>query len=207
MYTPSHFEMAELSEIHAAMREARLASLVTAGPDGLTATPVPLFLDPEEGENGTLYGHVARANPQWRSETAGEAMAIFMGAEAYVSPSWYATKQETGKVVPTWNYVTVHAYGPVAFFEDPERLLEVVTRLTDLHEGARTAPWAVADAPESFVRSQLRGIVGVRLPISRLEAKAKMSQNRPVADRAGVIRGLSESEREADRAAAALVPE
>jgi transcriptional regulator len=126
--------------------------------------------------------------------------------EAYVSPSWYATKQETHKVVPTWNYVAVHAYGPVEFFEDADRLLDVITRLTHLHEQARRDRWAVADAPADFIKAQLKGIVGLRMPISRLDGKRKMSQNRNPADRAGVINGLSESNRPEDRIVASLIP-
>lgn len=205
MYVPTPFREDDLTAIHATMRAARLASLVTSGPDGLVATPLPLLLDPAEGPQGTLYGHVARANPQWKA-SAGEAMAIFMGPDAYVTPSWYATKRETGKVVPTWNYVAVHAYGPAEFFDDPDRLLDVVTRLTALHEAPRAEPWAVSDAPEAFVRAQLKGIVGLRLPIARIDAKRKMSQNRNAADRAGVAAGLAGSEAEADRAVAALIP-
>jgi transcriptional regulator len=129
-----------------------------------------------------------------------------MGPDAYVSPAWYAAKREHGKVVPTWNYVAVHAYGPAEFFEDANRLLGVVTRLTDLHERPRAEPWAVADAPEGFVRAQLRGIVGLRMPIARLEGKRKMSQNRSAADRAGVAAGLAASDRASERAAAKLIP-
>ncbi|MBP0445490.1 FMN-binding negative transcriptional regulator [Roseomonas sp. SSH11] len=206
MYIPPAFREEDPTLLHAVMREARLASLVTATPDGLLATPLPLFLDETEGEMGVLYGHVARANPQWKAAATGDAMAIFMGPDAYVSPSWYATKRETGKVVPTWNYVAVHAYGPAEFFDDAERLLQVVTRLTDLHESPRAEPWAVSDAPESFIRAQLRGIVGLRLPIVRLEGKRKMSQNRNAEDRAGVAEGLAASGREAERASAALIP-
>lgn len=206
MYVPSAFRLDELSALHGAIRAARLANFVTATPEGLLATPLPLFLDPEEGPHGTLYGHLARANPQWRLPTQGEALALFGGPDAYVSPSWYASKQEHGKVVPTWNYVAVHAYGTAEFFEDAERLRQVVTRLTALHEAGRPEPWAVSDAPESFVRAQLRGIVGLRLPIARLEGKSKMSQNRSAEDRAGVARGLAASPREGERAAAALIP-
>ena len=133
-------------------------------------------------------------------------MAIFTGPEAYVSPSWYATKQETHKVVPTWNYIAVHAYGPVAFFEDADRLLDVVTRLTDLHEQSRQARWAVADAPADFIKAQLKGIIGLRMPITKLDGKRKMSQNRNPADRAGVIDGLLESARPEDRVVASLIP-
>jgi transcriptional regulator len=206
MYVPPAFREDDLAALHATMREARLATLVTATAEGLVATPLPLFLRPEEGPYGTLYGHVARANPQWSLSPTGDALALFMGPDAYVTPSWYAAKREHGKVVPTWNYVAVHAYGPAEFFEDPDRLLEVVTRLTDLHEQSRAEPWAVTDAPASFVRAQLKGIVGLRLPIARIEGKRKMSQNRSAADRAGVAAGLAASDRAAERAAAALIP-
>ena len=205
MYTPPAFREDSLPILHAWISAARLASLVTAGPAGLLATPLPLFLDPSEGEQGVLYGHVAKANPQWKTASSAEALVIFMGPDAYISPSWYATKQVDGKVVPTWNYVAVHAYGPVEFFEDAGRLLQVVTKLTDLHEQKRAEPWAVDDAPAPFVASQLRGIVGLRIPITRLEGKRKMSQNRSAADQANVAAGLADSDVDADRAAAALI--
>ncbi|WP_458097953.1 FMN-binding negative transcriptional regulator [Roseomonas sp. WA12] len=206
MYVPPAFREDDLAALHGTLREARLANLVTATSEGLLATPLPLFVVPDEGAYGTLYGHVARANTQWKLPPAGDAMALFMGADAYISPSWYPSKQEHHKVVPTWNYVAVHAYGPVEFFDDADRLLEVVTRLTNLHEGAHATPWAVTDAPESFIRGQLKGIVGLRLPITRLEGKRKMSQNRSAEDRAGVAAGLAASDRTSDRAAAALIP-
>lgn len=205
MYTPPAFREDDPAALRAAMREARLATLVTATAEGLVATPLPLFLDETEGALGTLYGHVARANRQWTLEPAGEALAIFAGPDAYVTPSWYPSKHEHGKAVPTWNYVAVHAYGPVEFFEDRERLREAVTRLTELYERPRADPWAVTDAPESYVEAQLRGIVGLRLPIARIEGKRKMSQNRPQADRDGVAAGLGASASEADRRVAALV--
>jgi len=207
MYIPSHFQESDLTVLHKMMQEARLATLVTATPEGLIGTPLPLFLVPDEGEYGTLYGHVARANAQWRLPPAGNAMAIFMGPDAYVSPSWYPSKQEQGKVVPTWNYVAIHAYGPVEFFDESDRLLEVVTRLTNRHEGPRAEPWAVNDAPEEYIRAQLRGIVGLRLPIARLDGKTKMSQNRTAEDRAGVAKGLAESADASDRAVAPLIPD
>ncbi|WP_395455758.1 FMN-binding negative transcriptional regulator [Azospirillum melinis] len=206
MYVPPAFREDDLPTLHALMRETRLANLVTATDEGLMATPLPLFLAPDEGPCGTLYGHLARANPQWKQQSLGEAMVLFTGSEAYVSPSWYASKEEHGKVVPTWNYIAVHAYGPAEFFDDADRLLEVVTRLTDLHEGRRTAPWAVADAPVDFIRAQLRGIVGLRLPITRIQGKRKMSQNRSAEDRAGVATGLATSDRNSDREVAALIP-
>lgn len=206
MYTPPAFRDDDKESLRATIRAARLANFVTATADGPLATPLPLFLDESEGEHGVIYGHLAKANPQWRVPPVGDALAIFMGPDAYVTPAWYATKQETGKVVPTWNYVTVHAHGPVEFFDDAARLLDIVSRLTDLHEGARTSPWAVSDAPADFVQSQLRGIVGLRMPVTRIEGKRKMSQNRNAADRAGVAEGLAASERAADREVAALIP-
>ncbi|MBV9461592.1 MAG: FMN-binding negative transcriptional regulator [Bradyrhizobium sp.] len=205
MYTPPAFKDDDLDSIRATIRAARLANLVTATADGPVATPLPLFLDESEGERGVLYGHVAKANPQWRAVPIGEALAIFMGPEAYVTPSWYATKQETGKVVPTWNYIAVHAYGPVEFFEDAERLLQVVTRLTNRHEQSRAEPWAVSDAPADFVAAQLRGIVGLRIPVTRLEGKRKMSQNRPETDRVRVAAGLAASDNPQDREVAPLI--
>ena len=171
MYVPPAFRVDDLAAMHGTMREARLASLVTATARGLVATPLPLILAAEEGPYGTLYGHVARANPQWNLPPMGDAMAMFMGLDAYISPSWYPSKIEHHKVVPTWNYVAVHAYGPVEFFEDADRLLEIVTRLTKLHEQPRAEPWAVTDAPEAFIRAQLKGIIGLRLPITRIEGK------------------------------------
>ena len=199
MYVPPAFRVEDLPTLHAAMRDARIANLVTATADGLIATPLPLLLDPAEGDYGTLYGHVARANPHWSAAATGDSLALFGGPEAYVSPSWYPSKQAHGSVVPTWNYVAVHAYGPVEFFDDPQRMLSIVTRLTEHHEAGRPAPWAVSDAPENFIRAQLRGIVGLRMPITRLEGKRKLSQNRNAEDRAGVVAGLAASDRPGDR--------
>lgn len=205
MYIPPAFLDQDRASLHATIRAVRLANFITATADGLMASPLPLILDEGEGANGVLYGHVARANPQWKSAPVGEAMAIFMGPDAYVTPSWYETKQETGKVVPTWNYVAVHAYGTAEFFDDADRLLAVVTRLTNLHEKPLAAPWAVSDAPADFIRAQLKGIVGFRMPITRIEGKRKMSQNRSATDQARVIEGLSASERPSDRAVATMM--
>src|SRR5690606_13762548 len=188
------------------IREARLSTLVTMTAEGLVATPLPLFLDDTEGEFGTLYGHLAKANPQWKLPPACDALIIFAGPDAYITPSWYASKREHGKVVPTWNYEAVHAYGPTEFFDDEERLLNVVTRLTNLHEKPRAQPWAITDAPESFIKGQIRGIVGVRVPITRIEGKRKMSQNRTEADREGIAVGLAQSKRENDQRVAAMIP-
>jgi transcriptional regulator len=206
MYTPPAFALDDPDEIRAMIRAARIATFVTFGPDGLLATPLPMFLDEGEGPFGVLHGHVARANRQWSTPVTGEAMAVFMGPDAYVTPSWYATKAETGKVVPTWNYEAAHVYGPAEFFTDAERLRESVTRLTERHEAERSHPWAVSDAPEPFVRSQLKGIVGIRMPVTRIEAKRKMSQNRGAEDRAGVAEGLAASERPGDRRVATIIP-
>lgn len=204
MYTPPAFRDDDMAGLLATIRASRLANFVTATADGPLATPLPLYLD--ESEPGVIYGHLAKANPQCRVPPLGDGLAIFMGPDSYVTPTWYASKQETGKVVPTWNYVAVHVYGPVEFFDDAGRLLEVVSRLTRLHESNRASPWAVSDAPPDFVAAQLRGIVGVRMPITRIEGKRKMSQNRNAADRAGVAAGLAASERDSDRDVASLIP-
>ena len=206
MYTPPAFRDDDRASLLATMRAARLANFVTATADGPLVSPLPLLIDEAEGEHGVIYGHLAKANPQWRVPPLGEGLVIFMGSEAYVTPAWYATKAETGKVVPTWNYVAVHAHGPVEFFHDPGRLLDAVTRLTNLHERSRGAPWQVSDAPPAFIAAQLRGIVGLRMPITRLEGKRKMSQNRSEADRAGVAAGLLASGQASDGEVAALIP-
>lgn len=206
MYTPPAFREEDPTILRQIIREARLSTLVTATSDGLFATPLPLFLDETEGSHGVIYGHLAKANTQWKAAPIGEALVVFSGPDAYVTPSWYASKQEHGKVVPTWNYVAVHAYGPVEFFDDEVRLHQAVTRLTKIYEQAREKPWAVTDAPDTFIRSQLKGIVGIRLPIARIEGKRKMSQNRPDADRIGVALGLGQSERESDRHVSTMIP-
>ena len=204
MYVPPLFKEDRIEVLHDAIRRARLATLVTLTGDGLIASHVPMLLDADPAPYGTLLGHVARPNAQARDVVAGvQALAIFHGPDAYITPSWYATKRENGKVVPTWNYVAIHAYGPVEFFDDRERLRAVVTRLTERFEAPRAEPWAVTDAPADFIDGMLKGIVGFALPIARLEGKWKMSQNRPPADRAGVVAGL-ESDGLGD--VAALIP-
>lgn len=206
MYIPTQFRIEDVPDIHAIMRETRLASLVTVADGALMATPLPMMLDATDGPYGTLYAHLAKANPQWRTGGTAEAMVIFSGPDAYVSPSLYPSKQRDGKVVPTWNYVAVHAYGVPEFFADAAPLLDVVRRLTDLHEGTRADPWAVSDAPEPFIQSQLKGIVGVKLRITRLEGKRKASQNRQPDDRAGVKAALGASDSAEQRAIAAMIP-
>ena len=192
MYLPAHFEQTDRAALHALMREHPLAALVTCGPEGLTADPVPLELDPADGENGTLLGHVARANPLWRVAAGTSVLAIFNGPQAYVSPSWYASKAATHKVVPTWNYTVVHAHGVLEAVDDAPGLRALVGRLTDRHEAPRAAPWAVQDAPPDYVQQMLRAIVGIRIPIARLVGKWKVSQNRSGDDRLGVATGLGE---------------
>lgn len=191
MYLPQLFKEDRVAVLHDAIRASRLATLVTLTADGLIASHVPVLLDAEPAPYGTLHGHLARPNPQAKGALPGtEALVIFHGPEAYVSPSHYETKRQNGKVVPTWNYVAIHAYGPITFFSDPDRLLDVVTRLTTREEGKRAAPWAVTDAPGDFIDVMLKGIVGFVLPITRLEGKWKMSQNRPAEDQSGVVQGL-----------------
>jgi len=206
MYCPPAFRVEELASLHGLMRAARLANVVTFGANGLHASPLPLFLDETEGPFGTLYGHFARANAQWKDTPLSDALAIFMGPDAYVSPSWYASKNEHGKVVPTWNYSAVHARGPIEFFDDEARLRDVVERLTNLHEAERPEVWSVSDAPAPFLRGQLRGIIGLRLPVTGLEGKNKMSQNRSAADRAGVAEGMAGSSHASERAVAGKIP-
>ena len=206
MYTPSAFSEQDLLTLQQHIQGTRLATLVTHGKLGLQAIHVPLLLRPEQGPNGTLYGHLARANPQWQElAEGGEVLVIFPGADAYVSPSFYPAKAEHGKVVPTWNYVAVHAYGQAEVFDDADRLLNLVSALTDRHEAGRDKPWKVADAPAQYIDSMLKAIVGFALPIQRLEGKRKLSQNRSAADQAGVQQGLAASADSQDQALAQLM--
>ena len=208
MYVPPAFAEDRLPVLHDAIRRARLVTLVTLGADGLEASHLPVLLDADAGPYGTLLGHFSKANPQWRRLSPEvPALAIAAGPDAYVTPSWYETKKRTGKAVPTWNYVAVHAYGTLELFEDQESLHEMVTRLTDLHEAGRPDAWKVTDAPEDFLQGMFKGSVGFRLPIARIEGKWKLSQNRPAEDRAGVVDGLREGGGEAELAVADLMAE
>lgn len=212
MYVPPHNAVDDPATIHAAIRAFPLATLVTCGAGGLMANHVPLMFeanDPAaETGFGTLHGHVSIANPQWREIAAGtEVLAIFNGPDAYISPSVYATKRDTGKVVPTWNYVVVHAYGRGTTYDNDARLHALVTRLTDAHEVAREGRWAVSDAPEAYIANQLRGIVGIEIVLTRTIGKWKTSQNRSDADRAGAIADLAVSEAPAARALGAVMAE
>jgi transcriptional regulator len=191
MYTPAHFAETRIPVLHGLMRRCPLAALVAVTPRGLDANHLPLVLDESRGELGTLRGHVARSNPAWREISAGaEVLAIFHGDNRYISPSWYPTKHEHGKVVPTWNYAVVHARGQIAWHDDPAWLRELVETLTNLHERASAAPWRVTDAPREFIERQLGNIVGFEIPISTLEGKWKASQNRTPAERAAVVAEL-----------------
>lgn len=203
MYTPSAFRQDDLTQLHQQISACPLASVVSQGAEGLLASHLPLLLAPEEGEFGTLYGHFARANPHWRELLQGETLAIFQGPQAYVSPSWYPSKAEHGKAVPTWNYIAVHVRGQARLIEDEAGLLQLVSRLSAAHEAGRERPWAVSDAPRDYIDSMLRAIVGFALPIQRIQGQWKLSQNRTVADRDGVRAGLNTSLSPADHALAA----
>ena len=203
MYTPPAFRQNDLVLLHQQINACPLATLVTQGANGLQASHLPLLLAADEGEFGTLYGHFARANPHWRELLQGETLAIFQGPQAYISPAWYPSKAEHGKAVPTWNYIAVHARGQAQLIEDPEGLLQLVSRLSAQHEAGREQPWAVSEAPTDYIDTMLRAIVGFALPIQRLEGQWKLSQNRTAADRDGVHKGLSASPVAADQALAA----
>jgi transcriptional regulator len=190
MYTPAHFA-ADPDAVRALLARPVAANLITMTSQGLLATLLPFVFDPSVGEHGALLGHLARNNGQWSEPPTGEALVLIQGADAYISPSWYASKAEHGRVVPTWNYSTAHVYGNLVVHDDPAWLDSLVRRLTDLHEAGSERPWAVDDAPERFIAGQLRAIVGVELRITRIEAKVKLSQNRPDADVDGVLAGLA----------------
>jgi transcriptional regulator len=201
MYIPAHFapDAALVDEL---LRNHGAADLVTVTAEGVMATMLPFIYEPSDdakagrarsaGQHGALHGHLARNNAQWKHDALGEALVIVRGPDAYISPGWYASKAEHGRVVPTWNYVTAHVYGRLVVHDDPVWTEDLVRRLTAKHEAYRDHPWSVDDAPRNFIEGQLRAIVGIELEITRIEAKAKLSQNRPPADVAGVIAGLRE---------------
>ena len=203
MYQPAHFREDRLEVQQGLIREHPLGLLVTAGAGGLMANPIPFVLSPSASERGTLRAHLTVANPQVQELAAApDCLIVFQGPQAYVTPSWYATKQETGKVVPTWNYATVHAWGRPRPIEDAAWLLRHLHELTQHQEQPRSAPWEVGDAPEPFIAAQLKGIVGLEVEIRRLEGKWKVSQNRPERDRRGVLAGFLEGGPEAEPMAA-----
>jgi transcriptional regulator len=205
MYLPDHFRVDDIAQMHALMRARPLAALVSAGAAGLYATHLPTVLK-EEGPSGTIECHLSRANPHWKDLAAGgEALMIFQGPEAYVTPNWYPSKAEHGKTVPTWNYAAVHAYGRPEVMQDKDWLRRHVGELTKQQEASEAQPWEVSDAPESYIDVMLRGIVGFRFEIVRLEGKWKMSQNREMRDRAGTAQGLARRGEGEDAEVAALV--
>jgi transcriptional regulator len=192
MYIPKANEETRIPVLHELIAAAPLASLVTLTSSGLLASHIPMVLDDDGSEFGVLRGHISRANPQWKDMIASvDALAIFAGHHHYISPSWYPSKSEDGKQVPTWNYVVVHAYGPLKLAEDAQWLMAHLERLTDVNEASSPMPWKISDAPEEFIRSMLNGIIGLELPIRKLEGKWKVSQNRSERDRNGVVEGLN----------------
>jgi transcriptional regulator len=208
MYLPKHFEETRTETLHELIRARPLATVVTLAARGLEANHIPLEIDPEPAPFGTLRGHVARANPIWRDYSPGvDALAIFVGPDAYISPSWYPSKQDGGKVVPTWNYAVVHAYGPLRIVDDAAWLRGFVEKLTNRHESRRAAPWKVSDAPADYIDKMVGAIVGIEIPIARLEGKWKVSQNRPARDREGVVQGLLQGGGDAVTEMAAAVRE
>ena len=191
MYIPKHFAETELSVMHQLMRDFPLATLVSHGPDGLAANHIPLHLDASIGANGTLRGHIARANPLSKASAVdGEILLIFRGPESYISPSGYATKAEHGKVVPTWNYTAVHAYGRLRLIDDPAWIFAQISALTATHESRLPQPWAVSDAPADYIEKMLGAIVGIEITIERLIGKWKVSQNQPAVNQESLIAAL-----------------
>ncbi len=182
------------------MNRLSFGTIVTQAKSGIVASHVPMLIDQSMGELGTIFGHVARGNSQWRDSLPhSQGLAIFLGPDAYISPRWYETKKESGKVVPTWNYVAIHARGQVNFFEDTERIRQIVTRLTTHHEADSSEPWHITDAPAEYVNGELKQIVGFEMPVVSIEGKWKMSQNRPETDRNQVVTKLLERDRLGDK--------
>jgi transcriptional regulator len=203
MYLPAHFEETRTPVLHDLVRAHPLATWVVHSADGLVVNHIPFLIDTERGPNGTLIGHVARANPIWRN--LGPSVAVFQGPQAYVSPNWYPSKQAHGKVVPTWNYAVVHAHGTPRAIDSRDALLQIVTRLTRTHEASQAAPWSVSDAPADFIEQLLKAIVGIEMPIERMVGKWKVGQNRGEADRLGTATGLRQQGDGQSLAMAALV--
>ena len=193
MYQPPHFVETRPDVLHALIRAHPLGLLVSNGTDGPIANPLPFLLDADAGPHGRLRAHLAKANPQWRSiseNTEMPVLVVFQGADSYVTPSWYETKRETGKVVPTWNYAVVQVRGRARIVDDKEWLAGQIAELTATHEAPRAEPWQVTDAPAPFIEAQIKGIIGLEIDITEISGKWKVSQNRPIADRVGVANGL-----------------
>ena len=206
MYLPPHFRQDDREEIFAAIERARLGTIVTIGPDGPLVSHVPMMLDRDASPNGTIFCHLSRGNAQWRTPS-DNALVIFLGPDAYVTPTWYSNKTLTGEVVPTWNYIAVHVYGPMRVIEEPRELRGLLERLTTRHEDPRPQPWAVGDAPDDYLAKQFCGIVGIEIPIARIDGKWKMSQNASADDRESVAAGLDASGDSSDRETARVMRE
>jgi transcriptional regulator len=208
MYSPQQFEETRLEVLHDLVRAHPLGTLVVLAGTELSADHIPFLIHAAGGETGTLRGHVARTNPLWkRFGGSVEALVVFQGPESYITPSWYPSKHADGKAVPTWNYAVVHAYGQPRAIDDAAWLLDHVTQLTAIHEAGQALPWQVTDAPSDFTEHMISRIVGIEIPISRLQGKWKVSQNRKNADRLGVAAGLESQDTERSRAMARLVME
>jgi transcriptional regulator len=198
MYTPTHFKEERPEALHQLVHDHPLGLLITQGAQGLDANPLPFLLDAEPGTPGVLRAHVARANPVWReARSDAETLVVFQGPQAYISPNWYPSKADNGKAVPTWNYITVQARGRLVIRDDADWLRAFVTRLTQRHEATQAKPWTLGDAPADYIEAMLRAIVGIEIELSSLSGKWKMSQNHPLANREGVVRGLREQGSEA----------
>jgi len=208
MYQPPHFQETRLEVLHDLIRAHPLGLLVCNGDDGPVANPLPFLIDAEAAPNGVLCAHLSRANPQWqaiRAQAQIPVLVVFQGVDTYVTPSWYETKRQTGKVVPTWNYVMVQARGRAVIQEDTAWLGQQIEALTSAHEATRAEPWQVSEAPDDFITGQVKGIVGIEIEIVDLHGKWKVSQNRSTEDRAGVAEGLAASGEPASRSMARLV--
>ncbi len=206
MYLPAHFEESRTEVLHALIAEHPLGALVTLGSDGLDANHIPFLLDARSSEHGTLIGHVARNNAVWRErDSQHEALVIFQGPSAYISPNWYETKQQSHEVVPTYNYAVVHVHGKLIVHEDEKWLRGIVGKLTKAMEASQPSPWKMADAPAPYISQRLTEIVGIEIPINRIVGKWKVSQNRPEVDRLGTAEGLRARAQGDDLAMAELV--
>lgn len=206
MYTPKYHAFTDAPALHTHITNHPLGTWVCLADGNLVANHIPLLLDGTHGPHGRLIGHVSRANPVWRQLSGGAPSVVtFMGPQAYITPGWYPGKSEHGKVVPTWNYVTVHVHGTARAVEDADWMMNMLTRLTDTQESANPAPWKVSDAPSDYVKSKLRAIVGIEITIDRLEGRLKVSQDEDPADRHGTVQGLQQIPDTQAQAMAALV--
>lgn len=206
MYVPKHFDESRVEVMHELMRDCPLATLVTTTSNGLTANHIPLILSENPVPYGTLQGHVARANPIWREHLSEiETLAIFHGSDAYITPGWYATKRETGKVVPTWDYAVVHAHGTLRIVDDAQWLRSQIEKLTAHHESEYSEQWKLTDAPADYIEKLISAVVGIEIVITKLEGKWKVSQNQPERNKESVADGLRERNKPKDASIAKLI--